>query len=214
MDRALEASAEERRRIAASLHDGVVQQLAAASFTAAGHAQQATAAGQPQLAAGLHTVASTVRDSIAGLRSLLVDIYPPSMRTSGLAAALRDLAQTTTGSAAVLTTVVDTATADALPPAAQETAFRVAQEALRNAVRHSGSRHVTLRLAAVDDDWAMLEVVDDGRGFDAAAVFGRQGRGHFGLQLMADAARRAGAGLAFTTTPGHGTTLHMEVPRT
>jgi signal transduction histidine kinase len=212
MRRALDASADERRRIAASLHDGVVQQLAAASFTAAGQADQAAAAGQPQLAAGLHTVAGTVRDSIAGLRSLLVDIYPPSLHTSGLAVALRDLARTTTATGTELALDLDEAAADALPDAAQETIFRVTQEALRNIVRHAGATAVTIRLVAVDADRVVLEIVDDGQGFDAAAAFERAD-GHFGLQLMADAARRAGAGLAFSIPPGGGAALRLEVPR-
>jgi signal transduction histidine kinase len=213
MRRAIEASDSERHRIAATLHDGVVQQLAAASFTAAGEADRAAAAGQPQLAAGLQTVAGTVRDGIAGLRSLLVDIYPPSLHTSGLAVALRDLARTTTASTTTQFALdVDEAVADALPPALQETVFRVTQEALRNVVRHSGATQVTLRLAALDDDRVLVEVVDDGRGFDAASAF-RRAEGHFGLQLMVDAARRAGAGLTVTTPAGGGTVLSLEVPR-
>lgn len=93
--RALDASDAERRMIAATLHDGVVQQLVAASFVAAGQAQRAASVtGDAKLAADLDAVASAVRDGIAGLRSLLVDIYPPSLHTAGLASALRDLADT------------------------------------------------------------------------------------------------------------------------
>jgi signal transduction histidine kinase len=212
MRHALDASADERRRIAATLHDGVVQQLAAASFTAAGQADQAATAGQPQLAAGLQTVAGTVRDSIAGLRSLLVDIYPPSLHTSGLTVALRDLARATTGTGTQIGVEVDEAVADALSEPVQETIFRVTQEALRNVVRHSGAARVTIRLAALDAERAQLEVIDDGRGFDAATAFGRD-EGHFGLQLMADAARRAGAGLTFGQPAGGGTALQLSVPR-
>src|SRR5262249_218246 len=91
MRRALDASDAERRRIAATLHDGVVQQLVAASFIAAGQAQLAAGAGgDPRLAADLDQVGSAVREGVAGLRSLLVDIYPPSLHTAGLASALRD----------------------------------------------------------------------------------------------------------------------------
>jgi signal transduction histidine kinase len=212
MRRALDASAEERRRIAATLHDGVVQQLAAASFTAAGQAHQATAAGQPQLAIELQTVAGTVRDSIAGLRSLLVDIYPPSLHTSGLAVALRDLGRATAATGTELEIELDEALADALPEPVQETIFRVTQEALRNVVRHSNASRVTIRLTAVDADQAMLEVIDNGRGFHAAVAFGRI-EGHFGLQLMADAARRAGAGLMFDRPAGGGTAVRLQVPR-
>ncbi|MDT4913923.1 MAG: two-component system, NarL family, sensor kinase [Pseudonocardiales bacterium] len=214
MRRALDASDDERRRIAATLHDGVVQQLAAASFTAAGQADRAAASGDESLAAGLRTVAGTVRDSIAGLRSLLVDIYPPSLHTSGLAVALRDLARSANGTDTEIVVDVDAQVADSLPAAAQEATFRVAQEALRNAIRHSGGTRVSLRLGAVDEDWAALDVVDNGHGFDAPAAFGRDEGGHFGLQLMADAARRTAAGLAFAPAPGGGSHLRLEVART
>jgi signal transduction histidine kinase len=212
-DRALAASDEERRRIAATLHDGAVQQLAAASFTAAAYAERAAAGSDGQLAAGLNEVSATVRDSIAGLRSLLVDIYPPSLRTSGLSATLRDLTRSAAGNAAALTVEVDDEVADTLEPATQEAVFRVAQEALRNTARHSVAQHVALRLFALDDEWAVLEVQDDGVGFDAAVVAERGVAGHFGVQLMADSATRCHARLLVSSAPGHGSKIRMEVPR-
>jgi signal transduction histidine kinase len=213
MRRAIDASEDERRRIAATLHDGVVQQLAAASFTAAGHADHAAASGDRELAGALAQVSGTVRDSIAGLRSLLVDIYPPSLQSSGLAVALRDLGRIVTASDTELMIDIDDAVADALPEQVQDATFRVAQEALRNVVRHSAAHHVALRLQAIDDTRALLEIDDDGRGFDPAATFTRDEDGHFGLQLMADAARRVGAGLSFIAGPGEGARLLMEVRR-
>jgi signal transduction histidine kinase len=209
MQRALLASEEERRRIAATLHDGVVQQLAAASFTAAAHTERAAARGDRELADSLHTVADTVRDSIAGLRSLLVDIYPPSLRTSGLAVALQDLARTTGASEATVVTDIDAETADGLVVPAQEAAFRIAQEGLRNAVRHATASRVILRLRQTDVGWSRLEIIDDGRGFDPGTA---AEEGHFGLQLMADAARRSGSRLALASAPGGGTRLRLEIP--
>jgi signal transduction histidine kinase len=209
MSRALAASEEERRRIAATLHDGVVQDLAAASFTAAAQAESAAAAGDHERAAGLDIVAATVRDSIAGLRSLLVDIYPPSLHTSGLAAALRDLGRTSP--AGTVRVDVDVDVADELPVPVQEAAFRVAQEALRNAARHAGARSVSLRLHAVDERWVRLEIADDGTGFDPHGI--AEHPGHFGIALMTDAARKCGAGLTIASTPGAGTRVRMEVPR-
>src|SRR5216684_8361045 len=81
--RAVDASEEERRRIAGTLHDGAVQELAGTSFTVAGAAENAAAMGQPELAAKLTTAAGAVRASIRGLRSLLVDIYPPGLTNAG-----------------------------------------------------------------------------------------------------------------------------------
>ncbi len=87
--RAVEASDAERRRIAADLHDGVVQELAGASFALAAAAKRLPEA--PAVSASLDRVAAGVRQSMRSLRSLLVEIYPPNLHTEGLAAALGDL---------------------------------------------------------------------------------------------------------------------------
>ena len=222
MERALAASEEERRRIAATLHDGVVQQLVAASFIAAGQAQRATAHGDDGRAESLASVAATVRDSVAGLRSLLVDIYPPSLRSAGLASALHDLASGASGHGAAVTAEVDAEVAEAAPERQQEVMFRIAQEALRNALRHAEAGHITLRLAAGQDGEAVLEVADDGRGFDtrwfdahglagrAVEGGGAAGSGHFGLRLMTDAATHGGGELALLSSPGAGTRIRYQ----
>lgn len=94
LQRGLDASAEERRRIAAALHDGVVQELAAAAFAAAAVSESAASRGDTAHAAALDQVAATVRAGVGGLRTLVVDIYPPSLESAGLTATLRDLAVT------------------------------------------------------------------------------------------------------------------------
>jgi two-component system NarL family sensor kinase len=213
MRRALDASDAERRKIAATLHDGVVQQLVAASFIAGGRAQRAASSGgDQQLAAALDEVASSVRDGIAGLRSLLVDIYPPSLHSAGLASALRDLADSASRGAGQVPGIdadIDADAADSVPEQEQEAMFRIAQEAVRNAVRHGHARHLTLRLAAGDGPIA-LEVADDGDGFDAAAVTAEGTEGHFGLRLMAEAARHGGGWLGLLSGPGTGTRVRYE----
>jgi signal transduction histidine kinase len=217
MERALAASDEERRRIAATLHDGVVQQLVAASFIAAGQAQHAAADGDDGQAESLQSVAATVRDSVAGLRSLLVDIYPPSLRSAGLASALHDLASGASGHGAAVVADIDAEVAEAAPEKQQEVIFRIAQEALRNALRHAEAGHITLRLAAGPDGAgrdgaAVLEVADDGRGFDGRGSDGRGAadEGHFGLRLMTDAATHGGGQLDLLSAPGAGTRIRYQ----
>lgn len=211
--RALDASDAERRMIAATLHDGVVQQLVAASFVAAGQAQRAASVtGDAKLAADLDAVASAVRDGIAGLRSLLVDIYPPSLHTAGLASALRDLAGTASRAAGQVPAIaadIDAGAADSVPEQEQEAMFRIAQEAVRNAVRHGHAGHLALRLATGQGTLA-LEVADDGDGFDAAALTAEGIEGHFGLRLMAEAARHGGGWLGMRSAPGAGTLVRYE----
>jgi two-component system, NarL family, sensor kinase len=209
---ALDASGAERRRIAASLHDGVVQQLVAASFTAAGQAQRARSGDDQQLAADLDGVAAAVRDSIAGLRSLLVDIYPPSLHAAGLASTLHDLADAASRGAGPVPEIdaeIDAGVADTVSAEGREAMFRIAQEAVHNAVRHGHAAHLTLRLAA-EQDVSTLEVADDGDGFDAAHVAAEGNDGHFGLRLMAEAARHGGGWLGVRSTPGTGTLVRYE----
>src|SRR6185437_2282198 len=161
----------------------------------------------PRLATDLDTVATAVRDSIAGLRSLLVDIYPPSLHAAGLASALHDLADAASrgaGQVPDIDTRVDASVADTVPEQEQEAMFRIAQEAVHNAVRHSLAGHLTLRLAA-EDGTPALEIADDGDGFDAARLAADGADGHFGLRLMAEAARHGGGWLGVMSAPGAGT---------
>ena len=205
LQRAMDASLDERRRIAADLHDGVVQELVAASFAVAGSAQDAASRGEADLAEQLRTAGDAVRASIGGMRSLLVDIYPANLRAAGLAPALRDLAATVrTG---VTVEVIDEA-AEALTAEQQEAVFRVAQECLRNAAAHADAREIRLSLQR-DSSAVVLQVADDGVGFDPSTA-GREG--HFGLSLIDDLARKAGAELAVRSAPGAGTTWRLSIP--
>jgi len=209
MRRALDASTEERRRIAATLHDGVVQQLAGAAFLVGGEVERATAQGDPARAQRLSEAAATVRDGVAGMRSLLVDIYPPSLTAGGLAAALADLVRTQSGAGVDIRLQVDPAAASALDAEQQQAVFRVAQECLRNAVRHSGAGIIRIELSQQARD-VRLEVADDGRGLAPGRVEQAAAAGHFGLRLLADVAVGVGARLSVASSDG-GTRFRMEV---
>ena len=91
--------------------------------------------------------------------------------------------------------------------------FRVVQECLRNAARHSGASSVTVSLVA-QGDVMMLDVVDNGVGFDVRRALERPVEGHFGLRLMADAAAQAHGTLRVASAPGAGTHWQLEVPTT
>jgi two-component system NarL family sensor kinase len=209
MHRAVDASTEERRRIAGTLHDGIVQQLAGAAFTIAGEARRAGSQGDEQLSARLVDASATVRDSVAGMRSLLVDIYPPSLRAGGLTAALDDLAKTVNGFDTRLDIEVDDQAAAALDAAAQRAAFRVAQECLRNALKHANASCIQLRLSRVASA-VRLDISDDGVGFAREEAEIAATEGHFGLQLMADVTASVGGTLSVSND--YGTCFRMEIP--
>ena len=214
LQHAVDASAQERQRIAGTLHDGVVQELAAISFAVSAAAEQADSKGQPQLAERLGSAATTVRASIGGLRSLLVDIYPPSLRTAGLVTALHDL--TATLRSRSIDVRLDLPPADhptGLDAAGEQLVFRVAQECLRNASRHAAAQTVDLRLA-LQKGLVVLEITDDGVGFDMDVILRSSKKGHFGLRLLPDLATQAGATLRLATAPGAGTRWRLEMPAT
>ncbi len=202
--RAVEASDAERRRIAADLHDGVVQELAGASFALAAAAKGMPEA--PAVAASLDRVAAGVRQSMRSLRSLLVEIYPPNLHTEGLPAALGDLLAPLPGSG--LSTSLDIPDDVQLAPDLAALIFRVAQEAVRNTQRHAQASELAVRVA-VSGDHVELTVTDNGRGFDRSAT---AAEGHVGLRLLGDLAREAGGTFSVESKPGNGTTVRLRVP--
>jgi two-component system, NarL family, sensor kinase len=212
LERAVSASTDERARIAGTLHDGVVQELAAASFSVAGAAQHTRVAGRADLAGELDQAAAAVRGAIGGLRTLLVDIYPPSLRSAGLVAALTDLAVglRTRDLEVDLDLPADGLTR--LDEDGERLVFRVAQECLRNVAKHAAPRRVSLGLV-VSAATVTLTLADDGTGFDAAAVLADPPPGHLGLPVIADLVARAGGLLEVSTAPGAGTAWRLVLDR-
>jgi two-component system, NarL family, sensor kinase len=201
LQRAIESSELERRRIARDLHDGAVQDLAGVSYSLTAAAQQVHGG---EAAAILREAADGTRRTIRELRSLLVDIYPPDLHRTGLAPALRDLVAPL-GPRGVEATVE--MPDDLTLRAELETLFyRCAQEALRNVAKHAGAKHVRLTVDA-DHERARLVVADDGRGFDGSGA-----DGHLGLRVLADLAREAGGEMKLDTRPERGTRVCIEAP--
>ncbi|MEO6144528.1 MAG: sensor histidine kinase [Dermatophilaceae bacterium] len=209
LQRAVDASTEERRRIAGALHDGVVQDLAATSFTVAGAAERANGLGQPDLADELRSAAGTVRTSIGGLRSLLVDIYPPSLATAGLEAALTDLVASLR--ARGIAVALELAPQIGLDAAGERLVFRVAQECLNNIARHAAATHVQVGLER-KEEYAVMEINDNGVGFDAPDLLAQPAEGHFGLRVLGDVVADAGGELFLASAPGAGTRWQLRIP--
>jgi signal transduction histidine kinase len=205
---AVESSETERRRIAADLHDGVVQNLVGVSYSLAAAAERADRNGGTEYGEDFRRGAAATRATVAELRTLLVEIYPPSLHNEGLAAALADLTaplrrQGIQGTA-------DVADDLDLPPGVNALFFRVAQEALRNAATHANATRIDVEVAR-HGRHARIVVADDGNGFDTARAERAPGQGHFGLRLLADLVRDAGGELRLRSAPGAGTRIEAEV---
>ena len=201
LQRAVDASDQERRRIAGDLHDGVVQNLAGVAYSLAAARVEAP----PELEPTLGESAAETRRAIRELRSLLVEIYPPELQREGLEAALADLLEPC--AARGLATELEVDGGD-LPPEIEAIFFRATQEALRNVLKHADAQRVAVGVAR-QDGVATLRVEDDGVGFETA---GREDAAHFGLRLLGDLVHEAGGELDVGSVPGRGTTVRVDVP--
>ena len=201
LERAIDASADERRRIAASLHDGPVQELAGVGFSLAATASRME--GEEREA--VEDAAARTRDTMRDLRTMLVELYPATLHRSGLAAAVSDLLSPLR--AAGVNVDADIPATLALPAHAEALLFRAAREGLQNVFKHAGAANVSVRVRQWDGR-AELIVQDDGRGLS------RDREPGLGLRLVTDLAEDAGGILELRSGngTGPGTVLRVEVP--
>ena len=197
---------EERNRVARELHDSVSQRLfgvVLAAETAAELLDRDAGAARAQI----ERAQELAHGAMDELRALIFELRPPALADEGLASALRK-------HLAVLRRVHDldialrVAGTPRLGPAVDSQVFRIAQEAVNNALRHAGARRIAVALDASNGRFA-LTVQDDGAGFDPAAPALRARR--LGLTSMEERARALGGTLTIASEPGAGTTVTLEV---
>ncbi|MFD5339644.1 GAF domain-containing sensor histidine kinase [Streptomyces hawaiiensis] len=199
--------AEERSRLAHELHDAVSQKLFSLRLTAQAAARLVDR--DPARAKGeLQQVAALAAEAADELRAAVVELRPAALDEDGLVATLRTQIQVLDRAHSARVTFAGHGV-KALPASQEEALLRVAQEALHNALRHSGADHVDVALDRRGSG-AVLRVTDDGSGFDPTVVR-RAGR-HLGLVSMRDRASGAGGTLTVGSAPGKGTVIEMEVP--
>jgi two-component system, NarL family, sensor kinase len=214
-ERMVEWQEQERRRMAGEIHDGISQRIVSLFFhlsAAADAIPEApdVAAEQVGLAQELAAAAlDETRSAIAGLR-------PPVLDDLGLAASLESLGHSFPG-LDVKVQAADCPMAEHV----QMAVYRTAQEALQNAAKHADAQSVRIRLYQ-QKDRVVLEVSDDGSGFDVAGAAGgpgiTSGSGGtwgptgFGLPGMAERAELLGGALELISAPGRGTTVRLVIP--
>ena len=197
---------QERSRLARDLHDAVTQKL----FSIRAHARAAAvlAAREPvdtsRVRGEIEVVGELGAEAHAELRAVIDGLSPPDLQAAGLAESLRRYAELA-GRAHGIPVAFSAACLPPLSEQAEAALYRVAQEALHNALRHAGASGITVTLAKTPRQ-VVLEVTDDGHGFDPAAP----SRG-LGLASMRERAAAAGGKLAIRSTR-KGTTVRMTLP--
>ena len=205
LQRSLDASDRERRRLAGDLHDGPVQELAGVSMRLSAAAQGTADPTQQEV---LRDSATAVRGTVRTLRSAIVGLYPANLQAAGLGQTLADLTSRLPSDGLAVT--LDVADPGGYGTVVDQLLYRACQEALRNVEKHAGASHVTIRVAR-NGSAATLEVIDDGRGVSSNEQ-SLPGDDHFGLRIVDDLVRDAGGTLAVAPGENGGTVVRVEVP--
>jgi signal transduction histidine kinase len=197
----------ERNRLALELHDAVSQRLFGLVLEAesAETLLDRDAATAREQVAKLKALAQEAREE---LRSLVFELRPPDLERDGLCGALRKHVELVQRSQPVEVALELDAGLDRAPARDREL-LRVAQEAIHNSLRHARAEHLAVRLRR-EDGRLVLEIEDDGVGFDPAA--GGLRATHLGLTSMEERARRVGGRLEIHSAPGAGTRVRLEAP--
>jgi signal transduction histidine kinase len=205
-----ERAARERQRIARDLHDSVSQSL----FSSALHVRSAQRALAREdldptgpLADELTEIGELTHGALAEMRALIFELRPDALAEDGLVAALSGQAAVLSAREGVVIEVDGPAERLPLGTEAEEQLYRLGQEALANVVKHARANRAAVRIAA-NDGTVSIEVRDDGRGFDPAAV----SRGRFGLRSMRGRVADLDGRLDVTSARGSGTVVRVEIP--
>jgi signal transduction histidine kinase len=201
------AALDERNRIARELHDTLAQGFAGTAFALEGIATNLAPDDRvrPQIDMALRMV----RHSLTEARRSVMNLRAEALEDRDLASALAETASRLVAGHAVDLRTDITPPATPRPPSVENEIFRIAVEAIANALRHAQPRSLQLTLHERTGD-LLLSVRDDGAGFDAATP---PASGHFGLLGMKERARRIGAELLVESSPGHGTEVKLILPR-
>ena len=203
----------ERQRLAHEIHDTLAQ-----GFTSIVMNLEAVEETEPPASETarrhLEGARRAARESLAEARRLVWALRPESLDRRSLPEALRSLSERWSEETGVTARASVTGTPRMLSPEAEVAILRVAQEALGNVRKHAGAQKAALTLSYMDD-LVVLDVLDDGSGFDPAApraAVGAQDSGGFGLRSMRERVEGLGGRFLIDSSPGGGTSLTVELP--
>jgi signal transduction histidine kinase len=196
----------ERKLVAAEIHDGLVQDITGAKMLLEGAQHQLeTRSGDPLKS--LSRVEELLGRAIHEGRRMIGDLRPLLTDDQGVVEMIHFLAQEESRRTGREIHFTPDVAFDRLDPLLEGTVFRITQEALTNVRKHSQARHVDIRLNETDQ-WLLLEIDDDGVGFDPERV----GEDRYGIQGIFHRARLFGGTATIDSSPGKGTRIRVELP--
>jgi two-component system, NarL family, sensor histidine kinase DegS len=207
--RIVQAQEAERSRLAQEVHDGPAQALSNAIFQVE-YIERVITEDVRVASSELRFLRELLRRELGEVRTFISQLRPPLLDELGLDGSIMDAVESM---AALTGATVETdlrAPGDRLSPTQQTAVLRIVQEALQNVRKHAGSSRTVVASRLEASNW-VLEVSDDGRGFDLGAVAAR-GRRNFGLQFMRERAELIGAQFEVRSRPGGGTVVGLSIP--
>lgn len=202
---------QERGRLSRDIHDTLAQGFSSIVLLARGRSVVADEAGLADLLSQIESTAST---NLAEARSVVSALAPTALTDNGLVQALERILASLERETGIRTELRVEGEALHLPTTLEVALLRTAQGALANVRSHSGASRVVVTLSGLEDR-VLLEVVDDGRGFDPAAVAegaGGYSHGGYGLPSTKARLRELGGDLALESATGEGTALSAQLP--
>lgn len=203
--RLVAAMEEERQKLSRELHDQVGQTLTAIKIDLS-RAEQAVPKSDTRTVERIRRAREGAEETLQIIRRMSMLLRPSMLDDIGLSAALGWYAKQFGESTGIRVHLTDDGSADRLPEAHKTSLYRIVQEALTNCARHSEARAIQIRLASEDHRYVM-QIADDGRGFDAKSQ--ARGLGLIGIQERID---EMNGSLNVTSTPGQGTRLSVSIP--
>jgi two-component system NarL family sensor kinase len=209
LNNVLTASGRERRQIARDLHDGVVPDLAAASFAISTLEDTMPANADSTSPRLMAMISDVLHRSVHSLRTLMIDLYPPDLTAAGLGVAVHGLAAKLRSDAEMRVDVTIDLAADPSPETAAML-YRCVRECLDNIAKHAQASYAELVIIG-DTESVSLSLRDDGIGLPASGI-DRRSEGHFGLRLLCDAADDLGGRMRVYSRADGGTAIDLTVP--
>lgn len=198
---------EERSRLGRELHDSVTQSLYSLTLFAEVGRRAAESGNTEQVLDYLGRLGQVAQQTLKEMRLLVYELRTSALETEGLFRALQQRLDAVEKRAGVEVRLLGDTDIE-LPVVIEEGLYRIAQEALNNALKHAMASRVTIRIN-LDGDRVKLEVADNGRAFDVASV---EGGGGMGLRNMRERAERLNGSLNIVSRHGEGTTISATVP--
>jgi len=211
LTRVITNTEDERLRISLELHDGPIQSVVAAQFAIEACRTLVMKNELSQVETKLHNVTQTLLQSTQDLRRIVCDLHPPDLEKSGLLSAVQAYLSNVGRDKGISCHLRVRGTATQLPHNTERGVYYVVREAITNVRKHAAASEINV-LVEFQDDNLIVDVSDNGKGFDLPGEDAGFDAGHLGIRSMKERARLLKGNILIDSKPGKGTTVKLVVP--